>query len=710
MLETRSHLASFRASLGWNWILWLCVHHVLIMKGKLHSPRKSRLLGGVWSIPGRRSALTSSCLLLKSPLSFRPEIDEPSLAKEKVDLGPCHERRTLFAGKTFVFLNTKQMKRLSQAISFGGGKSQLLEERSLPGSLLEATGTCVVDMTTGSSQPLVPPTTRKWAESVGLVLQRNGLRFIAESEIGLAAIYVNNQIYCNPCSKVDSESVKLNPAIPEATLSQNAAVDETVLHGTSLNITAYVVNTEPSQSLRRKDVSGTRAVGETPERRPANPRGPISTKPPMATELPAACSEPVSSFGGVREEKVANSEGQKSDECAKFTGPLNNDATIKKSPQKQASLTSYFKPTNKKRLRDGTDSNLSDAKLSRREDEASEETKKSNLAPSLQKSPATRLGSKASQNQHERTSASRYPFSSSLGLGSGLATDSRSADGKQNLSLSFESTSGSKKRKEPEQDPADLDVSLEELESIMSEDMDEPLQPAAKKKQCFDQGERSAAITEEDCKVTFSKQQSLVSTSQNLDQDRQRTASRYSERKSQVTSNKTQNLEREQHSLTNGNDKREILAVKEEEVSFLLETKVQIGSTKHNEEAAGKEELMDSRSGSGTEKDSELPRKLLQIQFKSLTVSASSRTRTEPLQSHNPNGKNFKRFRKIPVLGLQGLPRIIGGSDLVAHNRSKNSELEEWLRDAAEQEKQQELEETLGDDLFRYNPKTSKRR
>lgn len=65
-----------------------------------------------------------------------------------------------------------QMKRLSQAISFGGGRSQLLEEGSLPVSLLESIETCVVDVTTGSSEPLIPPTIKKWANSVGSILHR----------------------------------------------------------------------------------------------------------------------------------------------------------------------------------------------------------------------------------------------------------------------------------------------------------------------------------------------------------------------------------------------------------------------------------------------------------------------------------------------------------------------------------------------------------
>lgn len=230
------------------------------------------------------------------------------------------------------------------------------------------------------------------------------------------------------------------------------------------------------------------------------------------------------------------------------------------------------------RLREGSaDSDLSEAKFSRRKDEESKEMKNSNLAPSLQKSSAARLGSQRSQNQHETTPC--YAFSGSLGLGSGHATDSRSSSGKQNPSLNLHSSYSSKKRKEPEQEPEagpDLDVSLEELESIMSVDMDDPVQPTPNKKQRFDQAERSRAIAGDDCNATFSKpqraekQQSVRGVSQNSEKDGQSSANHDLERKSRVTSNKTPDLEREQHGLTHEHDRRETLDVKEEEVSFLL--------------------------------------------------------------------------------------------------------------------------------------------
>ncbi|MEQ2170625.1 hypothetical protein GOODEAATRI_002238, partial [Goodea atripinnis] len=97
---------------------------------------------------------------------YIPEIDEPSLSKEDVNLGTTPVRKQLFTGKTFVFLTNKQLKRLSAAVGFGGGRSLLLEEGSLPLNLLESPHSCVVEVTTGSSQNLFPPSATEWANSV----------------------------------------------------------------------------------------------------------------------------------------------------------------------------------------------------------------------------------------------------------------------------------------------------------------------------------------------------------------------------------------------------------------------------------------------------------------------------------------------------------------------------------------------------------------
>lgn len=110
---------------------------------------------------------------------------------------------------------------------------------------------------------------------------RKGLRVVPESEVGLATIYASCDQYCNPSNQFSDTgdyprflnslfsfflqvlfshcvslflclhaAAKVSSRIPSASLSQSVAVDETVLPAASQNITAYVVNTEPSQRYR----------------------------------------------------------------------------------------------------------------------------------------------------------------------------------------------------------------------------------------------------------------------------------------------------------------------------------------------------------------------------------------------------------------------------------------------------------------------------
>ncbi|XP_067304858.1 nibrin [Pseudorasbora parva] len=643
---------------------------------------------------------------------FRPQIDEPSLAKEDVDLNARPERKSLFKGKTFLFLNSKQMKRLSLAVSCGGGVCQLLDEGSLPISLLETSSTCVVDMISGNSQAVIPLNSKKWVDSVAQILHRKGLRFITESEIGLAAIHVNNQTYCNPCSSIHSESVTVKPVIAAATLSQNTAVDETALAAPSQNITAYVVNTEFSQGQSRMVTSGISAVGETPEKtRPAQKATNKSSSldpEPSTSRIVSETVRSSESFSVVEPERrmkkgsAPSGRGQAEFEgSVKLTAPPNGSTTLKQSPQKQTALTNFFQPAGKKRpLEDNT--NSGQTKIIRKDSEDKKDE--------IQQNSSTSRSYKnlhTAQNQHNSLSTSE--FSASLGQ-----------------ACASSQSSGSKKRKEPEHDvpsgpeePAavdDLEMSLEELESIMSDEMDQPPCATANKKQRLESGLNSTInnpqlSNQQEGTESKSKtnQQSSANNIQNVQVDRTGPAAtnQGSERQSKKSTNQMANIEARRSA--NKGKRPELEEVKEEEVSFVVNSKDQNGISQHSE-AVAKQEMQASTSKSASENDLELPRRLLQVQFKSLTVSISSRSRPGPLQSHDPNDKNVKRFRKTNVPGFSGLPNIIGGSDLVAHNRSKNSELEEWLRQATEEEKQNEREEILGDDLFRYNPKPAKKR
>ncbi|NXJ30557.1 NBN protein, partial [Dicrurus megarhynchus] len=107
---------------------------------------------------------------------------------------------------------------------------------------------------------------------------------------------------------------------------------------------------------------------------------------------------------------------------------------------------------------------------------------------------------------------------------------------------------------------------------------------------------------------------------------------------------------------------------------------------------------------------SNLPSRLLLTEFRSLVVSHPRQNSRLTGNTSYEGKKNFKMFRKVTYPGAGQLPHIIGGSDLIAHHAKKNSELEEWLRQEMEEQNRYAREESLADDLFRYDPNVKRRR
>ncbi|KFU96220.1 Nibrin, partial [Chaetura pelagica] len=107
---------------------------------------------------------------------------------------------------------------------------------------------------------------------------------------------------------------------------------------------------------------------------------------------------------------------------------------------------------------------------------------------------------------------------------------------------------------------------------------------------------------------------------------------------------------------------------------------------------------------------SNLPSRLLLTEFRSLVVSHPRQDSQFTGSTSYGGKKNFKTFRKVTYPGAGQLPYIIGGSDLIAHHAKKNSELEDWLRQEMEEQNRHAREESLADDLFRYDPNVKRRR
>lgn len=155
--------------------------------------------------------------------------------------------------------------------------------------------------------------------------------------------------------------------------------------------------------------------------------------------------------------------------------------------------------------------------------------------------------------------------------------------------------------------------------------------------------------------------------------------------------------ERNQH-LNGGPVPESNSALQEDETEKKDELQIEAWSTKR--EVSNTDELQDSSE--------ELPRKLLLTEFRSLVVHNNSSRNLCPLNGRGEL-KNFKKFKKATCPGAGKLPHIIGGSDLIGHHARKNTELEEWLKHEMEVQKQQAKEDSLADDLFRYNPNVKRR-
>ncbi|XP_039939468.1 nibrin [Hirundo rustica] len=151
----------------------------------------------------------------------------------------------------------------------------------------------------------------------------------------------------------------------------------------------------------------------------------------------------------------------------------------------------------------------------------------------------------------------------------------------------------------------------------------------------------------------------------------------------------------------NVNQREENKVLKEEELGSVLTSEMK-SDIKQESPVLNHSNLQDDSSN--------LPSRLLLTEFRSLVVSHPRQNSHIPGNTSYGGKKNFKMFKKVAYPGAGQLPHIIGGSDLIAHHAKKNSELEDWLRQEVEEQDRQAREESLADDLFRYDPNVKRRR
>ncbi|KAL7984194.1 hypothetical protein Chor_002764 [Crotalus horridus] len=188
---------------------------------------------------------------LPLPERFFPRVDEPTIENENIDLTKCPRRRTIFRGKSFMFLTTKQHAKLNSAIKLGGGKAKLLTDKTEDAAALITSNTCVIEVGSTNSQPSVSTLDKKWIDNITAALKRKNYRTISEAEIGLAVIFASTEKYCNPqiSSSGDIKTATIASRVSEQSQSQIVAVEETTMASNQEDISAYVADTEMDEVM-----------------------------------------------------------------------------------------------------------------------------------------------------------------------------------------------------------------------------------------------------------------------------------------------------------------------------------------------------------------------------------------------------------------------------------------------------------------------------
>lgn len=556
--------------------------------------------------------------------SFYPPIDEPAIGSKSVDLSGRCERKQIFKGKTFVFLNAKQHKKLGSAVVFGGGEARLMAEGGEEEqSFFSAPGTCVVDVGITNTQLIITDSQRKWIHLIMDILQRHGLRPIPEAEIGLAVIFMTTESYCNPQGQPCTE---LKTATPGPSLSQGLSANGKVIPSAPMNMTTYVADTESEPADTCMSLS------ERPEEVKIFGLDQNSRK-----LLQGTCNIKETSNQSSNSNNAASNTLARAKAPNYQLSPMKFPAASKNkdwsSQQQQNSIKNYFQPCSRKRERDEENPEQSSCKSSRVELSCSLLEQTQPAGPSLWKS-----------KDHESQSEALDRASSASCVG-GMDIN---PNGKSPGSKSF-STEDLRARKRKE---VDLSTEEEVLEELLRST------------------EPELAV-----QVKVEKQEADVN----------------------VRKKPRMDAERNQH-LNGGPMPESNSALQEDETEKKDELQIEAWSTKR--EVSNTDELPDSSE--------ELPRKLLLTEFRSLVVHNNT-SRNLCVLNGRGELKNFKKFKKATCPGAGKLPHIIGGSDLIGHHARKNTELEEWLKHEMEAQKQQAKEDSLADDLFRYNPNVKRR-
>lgn len=189
---------------------------------------------------------------------YLPCLSESQINPTDVSFGPDARRRSLFVGKSFIFLSLTQFKKLQNAVELGGAKTLLIVNENYNEKILLSEGSCVMMPLNDGSKMMI--------DAVQSLLRSGKKRMINESEIGFAVLYCSTDMHCNPnvesaaatFTRFPKQSLSQIPEVPQPEFTSSQSTIKRSLNVPEISTvvtptTPVLIKEEPlSQSARKQ--------------------------------------------------------------------------------------------------------------------------------------------------------------------------------------------------------------------------------------------------------------------------------------------------------------------------------------------------------------------------------------------------------------------------------------------------------------------------
>ncbi|XP_062584813.1 uncharacterized protein LOC134246462 [Saccostrea cucullata] len=707
--------------------------------------------------------------LQPDPDLFLPSISETQINPDQVSFKPDIKRATIFQGMKFIFLNTKQFKKMSLTVEMGGGLPILMDDPSSGDmEMMVEPGSVVMQSDPSDASQRFSQTNVDWITKVIKYLKKHKKHLIQDAELGFAVLHCSTEQHCNP--DVPFMSQVPQPNVPSQSLTQTDVLahntepgsrspvierknDPVQINETRIETDQDKSHTAPSKRESQKTdyklhrrISGSETIRETtqlgtmeqtPSRNDAisesvdgqclgkqiKKEKVTPEKPDVIRRSPRRSPSPSTSRHS-QEKKLTGKSNRSPSPGPSSKTPLSRKSSGK---GKEASIFNDVK----------VESNVDSEELS-----AVYETEK-NKAPLTvdfgenEWSSKQRKTNKTDSRLSLRKQSPEKPSSALVTL-SGRTRDKRRiiVEDSDEEFLPSSKRARNKPQSEEEVDLFEVNLSRARGSHSKSSDADDHedlfdvvvSKSSKKSKEKSNQPRTSSRNLSEEAgsdEDLFNVMEGSPEKSSRKSPEKTSTSRKSPEKTS--TSRKSpektsSNGERNTATMSNRAGERNGIRVKEElpEVNGHREE-----MTCTRSPAAAPDGFLNARAQTGMAdikseyiKEEDLPSRLIVTKFVDLVARPPRSAPTDPGET-TPDGyirwkgklvRNFKKFKKNQNCGSNGLPRIIGGSDLQPYVPAQSKEVEQWFREAREAESQETEAERRAQELFDFEPKTGNKR